>query len=124
MVGVGRERAFVYKDFEDETFDLFALTCFHFHQVAEKYLKAYLLSKKKSFRKIHNLVELVKNCAIVDNDFNDLLKEAATLTPYYTKTRYPITWPVYVSRKQAEVAREAAEKVADFVNKSMKISGF
>ncbi|MBC8525938.1 MAG: HEPN domain-containing protein [Candidatus Cloacimonetes bacterium] len=33
--------------------------CFHCQQVAEKYLKAYLISRNKSFPQIHNLIHLM-----------------------------------------------------------------
>ena len=41
---------------EDSTF--YAQTCFHFHQAAEKYLKAFIIAYDLEFEKIHNLVKM------------------------------------------------------------------
>jgi HEPN domain-containing protein len=38
----------------------FAQICFHFHQSAEKYLKAYIIANDLEFQKIHDLALLVK----------------------------------------------------------------
>ncbi len=39
---------------------LFGLASFHFQQMAEKYLKGYLVFKENKFRKIHDLTEIIK----------------------------------------------------------------
>lgn len=103
------------KDLEDPRSALFALTCFHFQQAAEKYLKAYLLFKKKSFRKVHNLIELAKLCKLIDKSFKSLRKETALLNPYYTETRYPVHWPMVFTEEDAKLARLASEKIKKFV---------
>jgi len=106
-------------DLEDENQTFFAPTCFHFQQAAEKYLKAYILACGRTFRKIHNLVELVKVCAAEDPDFSNLLKEAAILNPFYTDTRYPVHWPIDFSRQDTEKAKESAETIARFVKEKI-----
>ncbi len=42
------EFSYASSDLEDPDHQFFAQTCFHFHQAAEKYLKAYLLYVKKT----------------------------------------------------------------------------
>lgn len=108
-------------DLADEHLSFFAPACFHFQQAAEKYLKAYILARGKTFRKIHNLVELVKICAEEDVSFRELLDEAATLNPFYTDTRYPVHWPMDFSRQDAESGRKSAQKIGNFVKE--KLSG-
>lgn len=106
---------YALRDLKDEHLDFFAPTCFHFQQAAEKYLKAYILARGKTFRKIHNLVELVKTCVSEDLSFEILIKEAAFLNPFYTDTRYPAHWPAGFTRSDAEKAKDSAQKIGEFV---------
>jgi HEPN domain-containing protein len=41
----------------------FAQICFHFHQAAEKYLKAFIIAADLEFKKNHDLPVLLKLCA-------------------------------------------------------------
>jgi HEPN domain-containing protein len=58
---VGEWLAKAREDFEFARINLeegklfFAQICFHFHQAAEKYLKAYIVAHELEFRKIHPL---------------------------------------------------------------------
>lgn len=54
---------------ESSTF--YAQICFHFHQAAEKYLKAFIVAHDLEFEKTHNLISLQKIC---------LKKEAALIS--------------------------------------------
>jgi len=45
---------------EDSTF--YAQICFHFHQAAEKYLKAVVIAFELEFKIIHDLPVLLKTC--------------------------------------------------------------
>ena len=63
--------------------------CYHCQQSAEKYLKAYLVSKGDTPRRIHDLVELLKDCAIHDSSLTSLDTEARILSPYSVEFRYP-----------------------------------
>ena len=44
----------------------YAQICFHFHQAAEKYLKAYVVANELEFRKIHDLRLLLTGEIIED----------------------------------------------------------
>ena len=47
----------------------YAQICFHFHQAAEKYLKAYIIAHDLEFRKIHDLSMFLKICLSEDSTF-------------------------------------------------------
>ena len=65
------------------------ICCFHAQQAAEKYLKAYLISKQVSFPKIHDLIKLVLFCTNVNPTFSALQNIALELTDYAVTPRYP-----------------------------------
>jgi HEPN domain-containing protein len=44
----------------EERKSFYAQICFHFHQAAEKYLKAFIVTHELEFRKIHELTLLRK----------------------------------------------------------------
>jgi len=52
---------FALVNFREEK-PFFAQICFHFQQAAEKYLKAYIISRDLEFRMIHELPMLLKIC--------------------------------------------------------------
>jgi HEPN domain-containing protein len=65
------------------------ICCFHAQQAAEKYLKAYLISKNKVFPKTHDLEALLYMCAGENEIFHSILPEARSLTRYAIAPRYP-----------------------------------
>lgn len=69
-----------------ETYDA---CCFHAQQAAEKYLKAYLVSRNISFPKTHDLQLLVKLIITVNPTFNEILPIAIGLIDYGVTPRYP-----------------------------------
>lgn len=62
---------------------------FHAQQLVEKSLKAFLSWHDQPFRKTHSLVELGRQCALLHPDLEPLLREAAPLTEYAWRFRYP-----------------------------------
>lgn len=62
---------------------------FHAQQAVEKCLKAFLTSQDRRFRKTHDLVELGRSCAEVDDSLESLLRRVAPLTEYAWRFRYP-----------------------------------
>ena len=64
------------------------IVCFHCQQCVEKYLKAYLVSIKKPFPKIHNIEQLLLLFP-KQFSFNISSEEKARLTEYATIARYP-----------------------------------
>ena len=62
---------------------------FHAQQLVEKSLKAFLSWHDRPFRKTHSLVELGQQCTQLHPDLETILQEAAPLTEYAWKFRYP-----------------------------------
>lgn len=88
--------------------------CFLSHQIAEKYLKIFLLSNRIKFPKIHQLDLLLKLCADIDNTFKNFRDDAILLNDYYIDTRYPGEYPEF-TRSESENAFKAAIRIKDFV---------
>ncbi|MBL7108280.1 MAG: HEPN domain-containing protein [Candidatus Cloacimonetes bacterium] len=89
--------------------------CFHCQQVAEKYMKAYLISKNKSFPKIHNLIRLMELCRGIDSVFSKLKNELIILNDYAVEIRYPDDW-YEPTVEEANEALELAKKIKDFIS--------
>lgn len=87
--------------------------CFFAQQMAEKYLKAFLLSRKNEFPKTHALTFLLELCANIDVSFSALKTEVALLDTYYIPTRYPTHTPEF-TWSDAEKANAAAIKIKEF----------
>lgn len=62
---------------------------FHCQQAIEKSLKALLTWHDMPFRKTHSLGELGRQCLVVAPALESLLKEAAPLSDYAWRFRYP-----------------------------------
>ncbi len=88
--------------------------CFLSQQMAEKYLKGYLVFKNKEFPKIHDLDKLVKLCANIDSRFVKIKTDAKFLSGFYIATRYPGDYPEFTF-KDAKKAFEKAIKIKKFV---------
>jgi HEPN domain-containing protein len=88
--------------------------CFHFHQAAEKYLKAYIIAHELDFRKVHDLTLLLKICLAGDISFAQLPDDCDYLNTFYVETRYPVHWPTHFTREEAQKASQAAEKIISF----------
>jgi len=111
---------FALVNFREEK-QFFAQICFHFQQAAEKYLKAYIISRDLEFRKIHELPMLLKICLSKAPSFDDLEEECEFLNTFYVETRYPVHWPTHFSRDETEKAFQAAKAIQSFVKKKMSI---
>ena len=92
---------------------------FHIEQAVEKFLKAFLIYKKRRFRKTHNIKEILDLCIEIDKDFEKLREiNVEYLTEYATSVRYP---GVYEPSKDEVIeAIEIAEKVREFILKKIK----
>ena len=63
--------------------------CFHAQQAAEKYFKAYLVSRNTSFPKIHDLQALNNLCATINPSFKEIEETALNLSDFAIAIRYP-----------------------------------
>ena len=92
--------------------------CFSAQQAAEKALKGFLLYHNKPLRKVHDIVALLEDCLAIDDDFEQLRKEAELLLPYYVETRYPFgDDETLFDESKAEEALRAASRIIDLVEK-------
>lgn len=80
---------------------------FHSQQAVEKSLKALLTWHGRVFRKTHNLIELGEVCCQIEVSLEPLLRQAAPLTEYAWKFRYPGE-PAEPSSEEATDAVELA----------------
>lgn len=88
--------------------------CFLSQQMAEKYLKGFLVFSGKRFPKIHDLDKLVKLCGEAESEFKKIKNEAKYLTDFYIATRYPGDYPEFFWQ-DAEKAFRSAMKIKEFV---------
>lgn len=84
--------------------------CFHAQQCAEKYLKAFLISKDKEIIRTHNLRFLLEECQEFAGDLEKIREEAIILNSYSIEARYPGDFIEY-SVEEAQRAIEMAEKI-------------
>ena len=68
---------------------LLADAAFHCQQAVEKALKALLTLREQPFRKTHDIGELAMACLVHEPSLEGLLREAAPLTEYAWRFRYP-----------------------------------
>jgi HEPN domain-containing protein len=95
---------------EGSTF--YAQICFHFHQAAEKYLKAFIVAHDLEFEKVHNLMHLLRLCAKKEPSLTRLLDHCETLNTAYIDTRYPVHWPTNYTKEKAVQANDSAKAIA------------
>jgi HEPN domain-containing protein len=81
---------------------LWADIVFHAQQAAEKAFKAFLAWHDLPFGKTHSLQALGRECAVLDAKLSTAARQAAPLTEYAWKFRYP--------GEREEPTREEAEK--------------
>jgi len=97
----------------------YAQLCFHYHQAAEKYLKAFIVAKELDFVKRHDLVFLLDICRQADPSFDTLLVDCKFLNRFYIDTRYPVHWSEGFTRNDALKAREAVERVKSSIQERL-----
>jgi HEPN domain-containing protein len=98
----------------------FGQICFHFHQAAEKYLKAFIIAHKLDFEKVHDLLKLLKTSQKKESSLSCLREACEFLNPFYVETRYPINWPTHYTREEATKAKDAAEKISHIIKDFLK----
>lgn len=92
--------------------------CYFSHQAAEKGLKGYLEDNKINPPRIHDLIELVKKCQNIDNQFSKFLQQARILNQFYIPTRYPVA-PIGITpmgMPDKSLAKKALNYAEDIVN--------
>lgn len=80
------------------------IVCFHSHQCAEKYLKAYLTACRIHYPKSHDLEALLGLCESRERGFGTILPWAVRLNGYSVDIRYPGATATAAETKQAMAA--------------------
>jgi HEPN domain-containing protein len=91
---------------------------FHCQQAIEKTLKGFLTWNDIPFRKTHSLEEIGRQCTNIEPAFEEVVDEAAPLTEYAWKFRYPggVEEP---TKEEAEEALKIAHKIQEKVLSSL-----
>jgi HEPN domain-containing protein len=101
-----------------------AHACFLSQQCIEKSLKGFLVSRVRSYPRIHNLVDLLNQCAQVEGTFAQYLDDCTRVDEYYIPTRYPAGLPGAKAtgmpgKDDAQIAIDAAARILKFVEQQL-----
>lgn len=88
--------------------------CFHAQQAAEKYVKAYLVSRQVNFPKIHDLQALLNLCIAINSAFNKIIEPAIRLSDYAIAPRYPDTFDDLTLNDANDAYKDAVD-IKDFI---------
>jgi len=73
------------------------------------------------FRKVHDLLLLLQIRTSRDPSAAELREPCDFLNVFYVETRYPVHWPTQYTRKEAERACEAADRVKHWLELQIPI---
>ena len=104
-----------FKDF-DEFYSQMCLLC---HDAVEKYLKGYLIGKKRQLIRTHDLMALLKECESIDKEFSSFADNCRKLNLYYTPIKYPSHFPP-LAKEDAKISIKTAEKIKKFIKEKIK----
>lgn len=96
----------------------FDTECFHCQQAAEKFLKSYLVAKRRPYPISHDLVLILEKILPLDASAEVLRDDLALLVPYAVEIRYPDDC-FMPTAEDAKEAREAVLKVESSLKKSL-----
>jgi HEPN domain-containing protein len=89
--------------------------CFLSQQMAEKYLKGFLIYKGEKIPKIHDLIKIFHLIKKIDVAINKLKEDVSLLNRYYITTRYPADVPEGFSIDLAIQAFKSAKRIKNWV---------
>lgn len=98
-----------------ESDDVFPQIAFLSQQVAEKYLKGYLVLNGNEPSRIHELPRLLDKCVAINQNLENLRDACELLTGFYIETRYPPDIPKYTKAEikkafdDARIVKKAVE---------------
>lgn len=90
----------------------------HFHQAAEKYLKAVIVQAGKEPPRTHDLLRLVQLIGVEVADAADLVEAASELSFYGVTRRYPADFPE-VSDTEVQGIKGHAKVLCDFARQRL-----
>lgn len=88
--------------------------CFHAQQMAEKCLKALLITHGQDIPKVHDLKRIATLLERFEPTIFQLDDEFSILNKYYPATRYPGDFPEGFSWEDAKAALAAAIRIKEF----------
>lgn len=95
------------------------IICYHCQQAAEKYLKAYLISKNWGLERTHDLIILLTTAVNYDSDFSNYKKHCSFMNSFGVKVRYPDE--IDVLERDANYAIKFAEEIEGFVLEKLNL---
>ena len=98
--------------------ELYGTACFHAQQLAEKSLKALLVSRKIVFSKTHSLLLLAD--LLNDDDVNERSKSLDRLTDHAVEMRYPGDY-IEPEREEAEEVLRIAIEIFDLAKNKLDL---
>lgn len=87
---------------------------FYLQQSAEKFMKAFLLTKGWKLQKIHDLEKLLNDVLIYDNAFEAYRSVCQKITAFYFIDRYPFVTDVFLTEDDI---RSSLPEVEQFIAK-------
>jgi len=93
--------------------------CFLCQQIAEKYLKGFLVSQGIKPERTHKLPDLRLECSKVDKNFKEVKEECKFLDQFYQPARYPNGIIFEFKQETGEKALQAAEKIISFIKNKL-----
>lgn len=82
--------------------EIYPQVAFLAQQIAEKYLKGYLVLNGVNIQKIHDLPKLLDECIKFNSDLEKLRDACELLTGFYVEVRYPPDIPDYTKDEIVE----------------------
>lgn len=96
------------------------LICYHAQQCAEKYLKAFLVSRRIDFPKTHDLIELLTLVVASDPKLEELRQQMKELNAYAVSFRYP---DARATSEEAAGAMRSVRRVRKALRKALGLEG-
>jgi len=90
---------------------------FWLQQALEKFLKAYLLSKGWSLRKVHDLEVLVNEAAVYVPDVARYAKACRKISGYYVAERYPLLDSAPPTAEEVSRSRDEVTGLVEFIRR-------
>lgn len=98
---------------------IFPQIAFLSQQIAEKFLKGYLIANGVKPPRIHELPKILDECAKINSGLEKLRDACELLTGFYVETRYPPDIPEYTKEEISEAFEKAKlikETIGPLVN--------
>jgi len=86
---------------------------FYLQQGLEKYLKAFLLSKGWSLKRIHDLETLLNDASVYNPSLGEFRLLCQEITGYYMVERYPFSGMTSLTNEEVKEALESAKTLID-----------